>query len=82
MVLYHPIHVYMQERVAAALRIGLGRVKFPYLFIYIQFGVLTALIMSDVSTISVFLLTRSAISPFHLPFSLVPHLPSSTRTSS
>ena len=33
-------------------------------------------------TISVFLLTRSAIRPFHLPWCSVPQRPSSTRTSS
>lgn len=42
----------------------------------------SALIINDVNTISAFLLTKSAIKPFHFPFSNVPHLPSSTRTSS
>lgn len=42
----------------------------------------SALIMSDVNTMSVLRLTRSAINPFHLPSSSVPHLPSSTRTNS
>lgn len=42
----------------------------------------SALIINDVKTISTFRLTRSAINPFHLPFSSVPHLPSSTRTNS
>lgn len=42
----------------------------------------SAFIISDVSTISALRFIKSAIRPFHLPFSSVPHLPSSTRTSS
>lgn len=42
----------------------------------------SAFIINDVSTISALRFTKSAIKPFHLPFSSVPHLPSSTRTSS
>lgn len=42
----------------------------------------SALIINDVNTISTLRLTSSAISPFHFPCSSVPHLPSSTRTSS
>lgn len=42
----------------------------------------SALIINDVSTISALRFIKSAINPFHFPFSRVPHLPSSTRTSS
>lgn len=42
----------------------------------------SALIINEVSTMSAFLFTKSAIKPFHLPFSKVPHLPSSTRINS
>lgn len=42
----------------------------------------SALIISDDRTMSVLRFTNSATSPFHLPFSSVPHLPSSTRTNS
>lgn len=43
---------------------------------------LSALIINEVSTMSALLFNKSAINPFHLPFSNVPHFPSSTRTSS
>lgn len=42
----------------------------------------SAFIINDVNTISAFRFINSAISPFHLPFSSVPHRPSSTRTNS
>lgn len=42
----------------------------------------SALIISEVNTISVLRFTKSAIKPFHLPFSRVPHFPSSTRSNS
>lgn len=42
----------------------------------------SAFIISDVRTMSALRFTKSEIKPFHFPFSSVPHLPSSVRTSS
>lgn len=42
----------------------------------------SAFIINEVKTISVLRFTSSDMRPFHLPFSNVPHFPSSTRTNS